>query len=181
MTLNPCPWTCLPQITAIRAWLCRHGVFNDIVLNRCKGEVMDLTRRNFVKAASATVAGLAAAPVFTGLGCSTVSKSVERAKHLDPKWTKQTTSICAFCSVGCGLLVNTDLATKRAVNVEGDPDHPINQGALCSKGAAHHPDDGEPQTDPDLPLPGTLWKRVYPQGLGLVQKTHCPPDQRFPG
>jgi len=97
---------------------------------------MDLTRRNFVKAASAAVAGITAMPVFTGLGCSTVSKSAERAKQLHPKWTKQTTSICAFCSVGCGLLVNTDLGTKRAVNIEGDPDHPINQGALCAKGAA---------------------------------------------
>lgn len=97
---------------------------------------MDLTRRNFVKAASAAVAGITAMPVFTGLGCSTVSKSAARAKQLNPKWTKQTTSICAFCSVGCGLLVNTDLGTKRAVNIEGDPDHPINQGALCAKGAA---------------------------------------------
>ncbi len=97
---------------------------------------MDLTRRNFVKLASAAAAGLAGAPVFTGLGRAAVSKPEARARQLDPKWTKQTTSICAFCSVGCGLVVNTDLKTKRAVNVEGDPDHPINRGALCAKGAA---------------------------------------------
>ena len=97
---------------------------------------MDLTRRQFVKAASAGAAGLATLPVFTGLGKAAVSQSRDRVRNLSPKWTKQTTSVCAFCSVGCGLLVNTDLETKRAVNVEGNPDHPINQGALCAKGAA---------------------------------------------
>ena len=97
---------------------------------------MELTRRKFVQLASAAAAGLATAPVFTGLGQAAVSKSKARARQLSPKWTKQTTSVCAFCSVGCGLLVNTDINTRKAVNVEGDPDHPVNQGALCAKGAA---------------------------------------------
>ncbi len=97
---------------------------------------MDLTRRKFVQLASAAAAGLAASPVFTGLGQAAVSTSEQRARQLSAQWTRQTTSVCAFCSVGCGLLVNTDLKTGRAVNVEGDPDHPINQGALCAKGAA---------------------------------------------
>jgi formate dehydrogenase major subunit len=26
--------------------------------------------------------------------------------------------------------------SKRAINVEGDPDHPINEGSLCAKGAS---------------------------------------------
>ena len=97
---------------------------------------MDLTRRKFMQLASAAAAGLAATPVFTGLGQAAVSKPEKRARQLSPQWTKQTTSVCAFCSVGCGLLVNTDTQTRKAVNVEGDPDHPINQGALCAKGAA---------------------------------------------
>lgn len=97
---------------------------------------MKVTRRNFVKLASAAAASIAAAPVFSGLGRASVAPSQDRAKMLDPQWSKQTTSICAFCSVGCGLLVNTSLETKRAVNVEGNPDHPINEGALCAKGAA---------------------------------------------
>ena len=45
-----------------------------------------------------------------------------------------TTSICPFCSVGCGLLVT--VADGRIVHLAGDPDHPINEGATCSKGAA---------------------------------------------
>ena len=97
---------------------------------------MDITRRHFVKLASAAAASVAAAPVFSGLGRASVAPSQNRAKMLDPQWSKQTTSVCAFCSVGCGLLVNTSLATKRAINIEGNPDHPINEGALCAKGAA---------------------------------------------
>ena len=96
---------------------------------------MEITRRNFVKLASAAVASVAATPVFSGLGRASVEPAMTRATKLDPKWSKQSTSICAFCSVGCGLLVNTSLKTRRAINIEGDPDHPINEGALCAKGA----------------------------------------------
>jgi formate dehydrogenase major subunit len=42
------------------------------------------------------------------------------------------TSICPFCGVGCGLLVSSQ--DGKIINIEGDPDHPINEGALCSKG-----------------------------------------------
>ncbi len=97
---------------------------------------MEITRRKFVKLASAAVASVAAAPVFSGLGRASVEPAMDRATRLDPQWSKQTTSICAFCSVGCGLVVHTDLATNRAINVEGNPDHPINEGALCAKGAS---------------------------------------------
>jgi formate dehydrogenase major subunit len=46
----------------------------------------------------------------------------------------KTTSICPFCGVGCGLVAYT--ANGKLVAVEGDPEHPINQGSLCSKGQA---------------------------------------------
>ena len=41
---------------------------------------------------------------------------------------------CPYCGVGCGVLVN--LAADGEVSVRGDPDHPANNGRLCSKGAA---------------------------------------------
>ena len=49
-----------------------------------------------------------------------------------------TTTICPYCAVGCGALVLSDKRDGRriVVNVEGDPDHPINEGKLCPKGAA---------------------------------------------
>jgi formate dehydrogenase major subunit len=44
----------------------------------------------------------------------------------------ETPTICCFCGVGCGAIVSAD--PNRVYNIEGDPDHPINQGSLCSKG-----------------------------------------------
>ena len=46
----------------------------------------------------------------------------------------ETPTICCFCGVGCGAIVAGD--GERVVNIEGDPEHPINQGSLCSKGMA---------------------------------------------
>jgi len=48
----------------------------------------------------------------------------------------ETPTICPFCGVGCGAIVAADKDRQRVVNIEGDPDHPINQGSLCSKGMA---------------------------------------------
>jgi formate dehydrogenase major subunit len=44
----------------------------------------------------------------------------------------ETRTICPFCGVGCGAIVAAE--DGLVLNVEGDPDHPINQGSLCSKG-----------------------------------------------
>ena len=41
-------------------------------------------------------------------------------------------TICSYCGVGCGILVDVD--TKGTISVEGDPDYPSNKGMLCSKG-----------------------------------------------
>ncbi len=37
--------------------------------------------------------------------------------------------------MGCGLICSTDKLTGKIFNIEGDPDHPINEGSLCAKGA----------------------------------------------
>lgn len=93
---------------------------------------MKLNRRNFLKASAAT----AVVTAFGGLGSGSVALAADRAQQLKPEWSKQTTTVCCYCAVGCGLIVNTSLKTKKAINVEGDPDHPINEGALCAKGAS---------------------------------------------
>lgn len=43
-------------------------------------------------------------------------------------------SICPYCAVGCGMRVYS--RDGKAIHLEGDLEHPINEGALCSKGAA---------------------------------------------
>jgi len=93
---------------------------------------MKLGRREFIKL-SATATAVTA---FTGLGIN-LQPSTVKAQLLKIHWAKETTSICCYCSVGCGVLVHTDESgTGRCINIEGDPDHPINEGSLCAKGAA---------------------------------------------
>ena len=46
------------------------------------------------------------------------------------------TSTCCYCGVGCGIVVNKDKLGR--VNVEGDKNHPVNKGMLCSKGMNLH-------------------------------------------
>lgn len=51
----------------------------------------------------------------------------------------QTTKIkttCSYCGVGCGIIITND--AKNGVMVEGDKDHPVNKGMLCSKGMNLH-------------------------------------------
>ena len=93
---------------------------------------MGMNRRDFVKLTSAAAIGVA----FSGLGTGCRKTAVAKIAQMTPEWSKETTSICAYCSVGCGLVVTTSLQTRRAINVEGDCDHPINQGSLCAKGAS---------------------------------------------
>lgn len=43
---------------------------------------------------------------------------------------------CCYCGVGCGIVVQKDRNGK--LQVEGDKDHPVNRGMLCSKGMNLH-------------------------------------------
>ena len=61
------------------------------------------------------------------------------ARALKISRTTETRSTCPYCSVSCGVIVHTQGDRARnakpfVVYVEGDPDHPINQGSLCPKG-----------------------------------------------
>ena len=93
---------------------------------------MDVTRRHFIQISGATAAGLA----VSGLGLDLKPVKVH-AQMLKTKYAKETTSICPYCAVGCGIIVHTSKkGDGRVINIEGDPDHVINQGSLCSKGAS---------------------------------------------
>jgi len=93
---------------------------------------MQITRRDFMKISGAAVGGLA----IGGLGFNLVPVKAH-AQTLRIRWAKETTTICCYCGVGCGLIVHTARdGSGKVINTEGDPDHPINQGSLCAKGAA---------------------------------------------
>ena len=99
-------------------------------------EHMQFSRRGFLKLG----AGATASVAFGGLGIS-LTPVAAAAQDAKLKWTRQTTSVCCYCAVGCGLLVSTSAeghpdGPGKAINVEGNPDHPINEGSLCAKGAS---------------------------------------------
>lgn len=54
--------------------------------------------------------------------------------RLSDEGVKQTTSVCPFCAVGCSTLVYH--RDGRIIDIEGNPDSPINAGTLCPKGAS---------------------------------------------
>ncbi len=93
---------------------------------------MTLTRRTFFKVGAAGAAGTALGSLV-GLGAD-LAPSVARAEEIRIRNAKKVPSVCPYCAVGCGLMVHT--VDGQVVNVEGNPDSPINQGNLCPKGAA---------------------------------------------
>src|SRR5688500_16614646 len=90
------------------------------------------TRRDFLKAS--TIGGVAASVLGFDL-----TAAYAQVRELKIARTTETRSTCPYCSVSCGVIIHTlgdgsGNVTPTVVHVEGDPDHPINQGALCPKG-----------------------------------------------
>lgn len=116
---------------------------------------MDLTRRDFLKAGAigglaTTVFGFDLAPAYAQLRALKIARATE------------TRSTCPYCSVSCGVLIYTlgDKAknvTPQVIHVEGDPDHPINRGTLCPKGASLQQEILNPRrlTRPQVRRPGS--------------------------
>ena len=88
---------------------------------------MKTTRRGFL----ATLGALAMGPGNTSADAQAAGETTQPEKI---RGAKSTTTICQFCSVGCGLVVS--VKDGKVVNIEGDQEHPINEGTLCSKGMA---------------------------------------------
>ena len=102
---------------------------------------MKLSRRQFVKASGGVTAGLAAA------GMVTVAQPQGASAKIEQKWkireAKAAPGVCPYCAVGCGTLVHSRERTPgkkdwQIINIEGNPDNPINGGTLCPKGAASY-------------------------------------------
>ena len=81
---------------------------------------MDFTRRQFIQVTGATAAGLA----VSGMGFD-LKPIKAHAQMLKTEYAKQTTSICPYCAVGCGVIVYTSQkGDGRVIDIEGDPDWP---------------------------------------------------------
>jgi len=92
-----------------------------------------LSRRDFIKlgAASSGAAGVAA------LGFD-LAEAVAVKQDLRIAGAKEVHSLCPYCAVGCSIVAYTKDDGKgqtQLLQIEGDPDSPVNEGRLCPKGA----------------------------------------------
>ncbi len=95
---------------------------------------MQITRRGFLTMTGAVGGGVALSTL--GLNLNPTRAYADELSKMDRiKIAKQVTTICCYCSVGCGVVCSVDKATGKIFNIEGDADHPINEGSLCAKGA----------------------------------------------
>jgi len=101
----------------------------------------ELDRRDFLKLVGATTGAAAAA------GCSDPVENlipyVIQPEEFIPGIAVDYASTCQECTAACGLHVTT--REGRPIKLEGNPDHPINQGTLCARGQVglgrvYHPD-----------------------------------------
>src|SRR5216117_2025852 len=100
-----------------------------------------MNRRDFFRVVAASGATAAAS------GCQqateTILPLVVPNEQIVPGVAAWFATVCRECPAGCGVIAKN--REGRVVKLEGNPDHPVNQGALCARGQAalqglYHPD-----------------------------------------
>src|SRR5246127_3163479 len=94
-----------------------------------------VTRRDFLKFSAAGAGAVA----FSGLGFDeALADSTQIKQNLRIAGAKESHSVCPYCAVGCSLVAYTRQGSNgstQLLQIEGDPDSPVNEGRLCPKGA----------------------------------------------
>ncbi|SDV50098.1 formate dehydrogenase (quinone-dependent) catalytic subunit [Chitinasiproducens palmae] len=98
--------------------------------------MLQLSRRQFLKVTATSLAGSSLA--LMGFSPATALAEVRQYKL---SRTVETRNTCTYCSVACGILMyslgdGAKNAKRSIIHIEGDPDHPVNRGTLCPKGAS---------------------------------------------
>ncbi len=96
---------------------------------------MQVTRRQFFRICAAGVGSSSLAALGFAPG-----EALAAVRAFKLARTTETRNTCPYCSVGCGLLIYSLGDTSKnthteVIHIEGDPDHPVNRGTLCPKGA----------------------------------------------
>ncbi len=135
---------------------------------------MDMNRRHFFRVSGAGLVGSS----LVALGFSPTAALAE-TRSFKLARTTETRSTCPYCSVSCGMIMYT-LGDKSKnvkstiIHVEGDPDHPVNRGTLCPKGAGvlDMIQSSSRVTFPQVREPGAAdWKRIsWDEALTRVAK-----------
>jgi len=135
---------------------------------------MDMDRRQFLRVSAAGLVGSS----LVALGFSPTAALAE-TRDFKLARTTETRSTCPYCSVSCGLVMYTfgDKAKNvksTIIYVEGDPDHPVNRGTLCPKGAGVMDMVNSPDRVrvPQVREPGSAeWKRIgWDEALTRIAK-----------
>jgi formate dehydrogenase major subunit len=93
----------------------------------------EVSRRDFLKIGAASAAALGG----VGLGFD-LAQARTVATNLRIAGAKESHSVCPYCAVGCSLVAYTQAGSDgktRLLQIEGDPNSPVNEGRLCPKGA----------------------------------------------
>ncbi len=96
---------------------------------------MQMNRRQFFRVCAAGIGGSSIAM----MGFSP-APALAQARTFKLARTTETRNTCPYCSVGCGVIMyslgdKAKNAKSEIIHIEGDPDHPVNRGTLCPKGA----------------------------------------------
>src|SRR5689334_6178200 len=131
-----------------------------------------LKRRDFLKLVGVTTAAAA------GAGClefppppARLYPYVTPPENITVGVATYYATTCRECAAGCGLYVKT--REGRAIKLEGNPNHPVNRGSLCSRGQAalqglYNPDRF---TAPMVRLPdGTMKKTSWDAALAVLHE-----------
>lgn len=134
----------------------------------------EITRRQFLAISGASLAGSSLA--LLGFSPSTALAEVREFKLSRATETRNT---CPYCAVACGVIMyglgdEAKNAKSSIIHIEGDPDHPVNRGTLCPKGAGLidfiHSDSR--LLHPQYRAPGSdRWERIsWDDALGRIAK-----------
>jgi formate dehydrogenase major subunit len=95
----------------------------------------ELTRRQFLKVTGTSLVGSSLALMGFSPG-----EAIAEVREYKLTRATETRNTCPYCSVACGILMyglgdGAKNAQPSIFHIEGDPDHPVNRGTLCPKGA----------------------------------------------
>ncbi|HXX63590.1 MAG TPA: TAT-variant-translocated molybdopterin oxidoreductase, partial [Bacteroidota bacterium] len=116
-------------IDEIKAHEFIEGVTGDFDL----GSMSSMSRKQFL-------ALLTASAAFAAAGCADYRDKGEivpyskKPEEVTPGVPNFYASTCTGCDQACGILIKT--REGRPIKIDGNPDHPINRGAICAKGQA---------------------------------------------
>jgi len=92
--------------------------------------VSAISRRSFLKIGAVGAGGIG----ISALGFD-LAQAYQVKQNLRIAGARESHSVCPYCAVGCSLVAYTNDAGQ-LLQIEGDPDSPVNEGRLCPKGAS---------------------------------------------